>query len=134
MFVLMFVLPSVASRVPTSSSTIMARSSWVGGSLHHLLCIVSVWLTWDSLQEWWSNYHVCCFVCIIFTNWMCLCGASHQNLFCDGLNPTLCPFHFDMIFSWMHILIQKGRILQNIEGCIWIILYALKTQPLKIYK
>lgn len=23
----------------------------------------------------------------------------HQNLFCDGLNPTLCPFHFDMIFA-----------------------------------
>lgn len=41
-----FISPSFPFRVPTSSSTIRARSSWVGGSLHCLLCTVPAWLAW----------------------------------------------------------------------------------------
>lgn len=77
----MLVSPSLVSRVPTSSSMIRARSSWVGGCSHFLLSLCTTVVKMSHSKKLIQHLtHLCRLLCASLTEWMGLCTVCLRPL------------------------------------------------------
>lgn len=99
--VLMFVSPSFVSRVPTSSSMIRARSSWVGGCLHYLLCTAPVWLKWVTRCKSEGSFNIFAFSFVHYLRTELasevFCTGWEFILWCSGSNTI--PLQYIVSFT-----------------------------------